>query len=138
MVAALPPQVIPQAGVGHGFIAHVLIAKYVDHLPLYRQEHIDARGGVWISRQARCRYVEAAAHLLITIRSLLIDMILRNGYVQVDETFAKLLDPDRRGRSHDAYLASPANLCRKCRFQKEIIEFIGVFRCKFVLLDRKR
>jgi len=104
VVAALPPQVIPQAGVGPGFIAHVLIAKYVDHLPLYRQERIDARGGVWISRQARCRYVEAAAHLLITIRSLLINMILGNGYVQVDETFTKLMDPDRRGRSHDAYL----------------------------------
>jgi transposase len=115
VVAALPPQVIPQAGVGPGFIAHVLIAKCVDHLPLYRQERIDARGGVWIGRLARCRYVEAAAHLLITIRSLLIDMILRNGYVQVDETFTKLMDPDRRGRSHDAYFASPANLCRKCR-----------------------
>lgn len=104
IVAALPPQVIPQAGVGPGFIAHVLIAKYVDHLPLYRQERIDARGGVWIPRQARCRYVEAAAHLLITIRSQLIDLILQNGYVQVDETFTKLMDPDRRGRSHDAYL----------------------------------
>jgi len=61
VVAALPPQVIPQAGVGPGFIAHVLTAKYVDHLPLHRQERIDARGGVSISRQARCRYVEAAA-----------------------------------------------------------------------------
>jgi len=39
------------------------------------------------SPSSRCRYVEAAAHLLITIRSLLIDLILRNGYVQVDETF---------------------------------------------------
>lgn len=76
VVAALPPQVIPQAGVSPGFIAHVLTAKYVDHLPLYRQERIDARGGVWISRQARCRYVEAAAHLLITIRAQLIDRIL--------------------------------------------------------------
>jgi transposase len=104
IVAALPPQVIPQAGVGPGFIAHVLTAKYVDHLPLYRQERIDARGGVWISRQARCRYVEAAAHLLITIRAQLIDRILRGGYVQVDETFTKLMDPDRRGGSHDAYL----------------------------------
>jgi transposase len=104
VVAALPPQVIPQAGVGPGFIAHVLTAKYVDHLPLYRQERIDARGGVWIGRQARCRYVEAAAHLLITIRAQLIERILRSSYVQVDETFTKLIDPDRRGRSRDAYL----------------------------------
>jgi len=104
VIAALPPQVIPQAGVGPGFIAHVLTAKYVDHLPLYRQERIDARGGVWISRQARCRYVEAAAHLLITIRAQLIEMILSSSYVQVDETFTKLMDPDRRGGARDAYL----------------------------------
>jgi transposase len=102
ILAALPPQEIPKSGVGPGFIAHVLVA--VDCLPLYRQEGIDARGGVWISRQARCRYVDAAAHLLITIREQLKAKILASGYVQVDETFTKLLDPERRGRSRDAYL----------------------------------
>jgi transposase len=104
ILAALPPQVIPKAGVGPGLIAHILVAKYVDCLPLYRQQGIDARGGVWISRQARCRYVDAAAHLLITIREQLKAKILSSGYVQVDETFTKLLDPERRGRSRDAYL----------------------------------
>ena len=104
ILAALPAQVIPQAGVGPGFVTHVVIAKYVDALPLYRQERIDARGGVWITRQARCRYVEAAAHLLITIHQHLKRKILDGGYVQVDETFTKLLDPDRGGRARDAYL----------------------------------
>jgi transposase len=104
IVAALPPQVIPKAGVGPGFIAHTLVAKYCDHLPLYRQEGIDARAGVWISRQARCRYIDAAAHLLLSIREQLKQKILSSAYVQVDETFTKLLDPERRGRSHDAYL----------------------------------
>jgi transposase len=104
IVAALPAQVIPQAGVGVGFVTHVLIAKYMDALPLYRQERIDARGGVWITRQARCRYVEAAAHLLITIHQHLKRKILDGGYVQVDETFTKLLDPDRGGKARDAYL----------------------------------
>jgi transposase len=104
IVATLPAQVIPQAGVGVGFIVHVLTAKYLDHLPLYRQERIDARGGVWIGRQARCRYVEAAAHLLITIHQQLKQRILDSHYIHVDETFTKLIDPDRRGRSHDAYL----------------------------------
>jgi transposase len=103
-IAALPPQVIPQAGVGPGFIAHVLTAKYVDFLPLHRQESIDARGGAWVSRQARCRYVDAAAHLLITIRSQMIEKILKSNYVHVDETFTKLLDPDRPGKAREAYL----------------------------------
>jgi transposase len=114
IVAALPAQVIPQAGVGVGFITHVLIAKYVDALPLYRQERIDARGGVWITRQARCRYVEAAAHLLITIHQHLKRKILDGGYVQVDETFTKLLDPDRGGKARDAYLLGLSCASRAC------------------------
>jgi transposase len=48
--------------------------------------------------------VEGAAHLLITIHQQLKRRILDSYYVHVDETFTKLLDPDRRGRSHDAYL----------------------------------
>lgn len=104
IVAALPAQVVPQAGVGPGFLTHVVISKYLDHIPLHRQERIDARGGIWITRQARCRYVEAVAHLLITILQHLKRKILDGGYVQVDETFTKLLDPDRPGRARDAYL----------------------------------
>ena len=96
-VAALPPQVIPQAGVGVGFIVHIVIAKYLDHLPLHRQERIDARAGVWVGRQARCRYVESVAHLLITIHQQLKSRILGINYIHVDETFTKLLDPDRQG-----------------------------------------
>lgn len=104
ITAPLPPQVIPQAGVGASFITHIVVSKYCDHIPLYRQERIDARSGVWVSRQARGRYVEAAAHLLISIREQLKRKILKSRYVQVDETFTKLIDPERRGRSHDAYL----------------------------------
>jgi transposase len=104
LVAALPPQVIPQAGVGVGFVTHVVISKFVDHIPYYRQESIDVRGGVWVPRQARYRYANAAAHLLISIREQLKRKILASRYVQVDETFTKLIDPERRGRSHDAYL----------------------------------
>jgi hypothetical protein len=103
-VAALPAQVIPQAGVGPGFLTHVVIAKYLDHIPLHRQERIDARGGVWITRPARCRYVEHVAHLLITVHQYLKRKILDSGYVQLDETFTKLLDRDRGGRARDAYL----------------------------------
>jgi transposase len=100
----LPPQVIPQAGVAPGFIAHVVTARFVDHVPYYRQERIDARSGVWIPRQTRYRCAQQAAHLLISIREQLKYKILQSRYVQVDETFTKLLDPDRRGRSRDAYL----------------------------------
>jgi transposase len=104
IVRPMPPQILPQAGVGPSFITHVVISKFADHLPLYRQERIDARGGVWIDRQKRNRCIDAAAELLIRVRDLGKEAVLASNYVQVDETFTKLLDPDRRGRSRDAYL----------------------------------
>ena len=61
VMAPMPPRVIAQGMVGPGFVAHTLVGKFVDHLPLYRQESIDARAGVVISRQARLRYVREAA-----------------------------------------------------------------------------
>jgi hypothetical protein len=56
------------------------------------------------SAAKRAAGMSRRAHLLITIRAQLIQRILRSRYVQVDETFTKLIDPDRRGRSRDAYL----------------------------------
>lgn len=103
-VMPLPPQVIPGSNLATGFIAQVVTARFADQTPYYRQEGIDARSGVVISRQTRQRCAEHVAHLLITIRAQLKQRILDSGYAQVDETFTKVLDPDRRGRSRDAYL----------------------------------
>jgi transposase len=48
-----------------GLMAHVLVSKYCDHLPLYRQERIFAnRGGVVLPRQTLARWVELAADWL--------------------------------------------------------------------------
>jgi transposase len=103
-VMPLPPQVIPGSNLATGFIAQVVTARFADQTPYYRQEGIDARSGVVISRQTRQRCAEHVAHLLITIRAQIKQRILDSGYAQVDETFTKVLDPDRRGRSRDAYL----------------------------------
>jgi hypothetical protein len=43
--AALPPEPIPKSGIGSGLLAHVIVSKLVDHLPLHRQESILARHG---------------------------------------------------------------------------------------------
>jgi transposase len=103
-VVPLPPQVIPQSGVGVTFIAHVITAKYLDAIPYFRQESIDARGGAFVCRQARYRYATAGANLLMTIREGLKHLIIAGGYLQIDETFAALIDPDRGGRTRTAFL----------------------------------
>jgi transposase len=104
IIAPLPPRVIPQAGVGPGLIAHTLVAKYVDHCPLYRQEKIAARSGVELPRQKLGRWVESSAQLLLTIHEQLADRIREGGYIQADETPVRVLDPDRSGKASQAYL----------------------------------
>jgi transposase len=82
----------------------MLVGKYVDHIPYYRQQRIDQRGGLWICDKTRVRYTEKCALLLLTIYHQLIGRILRSGYVSADETIVKLLDPDRHHKAQDAWL----------------------------------
>jgi transposase len=56
--AVLP---IPRAQAGAGLLAHVLIAKFCDHLPLYRQAEIYARDGVDLDRATLASWVGKAA-----------------------------------------------------------------------------
>jgi transposase len=104
VIAPLPARVIPQSKVGPGFLAHMLVSKYVDHVPYYRQQRIDQRGGLWICDKARVRYTEQCALLLLTIYHQLIGRLLSGGYVSADETTVKLLDPDRPHKARDAWL----------------------------------
>lgn len=104
VMAPLPVRVLPQASVGPGLLAHLLVSKYVDHLPLARQEKIAARVGVALPRQKLGRWVEGSALLLRTIHDQLQQRIRDSGYVQADETPIKLLDPDRGGKAAQAYL----------------------------------
>ncbi len=103
-IAPMPVRVIPQSMVGPGFLAHMLVSKYVDHVPYYRQQRIDLRSGLYIEDKARVRYTEKCALLLLTIYHQLIERVLHGGYVSVDETVVKLLDPDRRHKARDAWL----------------------------------
>jgi len=105
IIAPLPPeaQVFPGSMYGLRLMVRTIIGKFVDHLPMYRQAGIGLREGIWVPRQALTRIVENAAHLLITIADQLKWKVIRSLYIQIDETVTKVLDPERRGRSHDAY-----------------------------------
>jgi transposase len=102
-IAPMPVRVIPQSMVGPGFLAHMLVSKFMDHIPYYRQQRIDRRGGLDISDKARVRYTEKCALLLLTVYQQLIQRILDSSYVSADETVVKLLDPDRRHKAQVAY-----------------------------------
>jgi transposase len=76
-------------------IAHVLISKYADHLPLYRQAQIFARHGVALDRSTLADWVGRAAFLLQPIRDRLLDKLKNSTKLFADETTAPVLDPGR-------------------------------------------
>ena len=77
-----------------GLIAAIVVGKYVDHLPLYRQEQIFAtRHGLAIPRQTMAQWMGLAADWLRPIYEHIRTGVLGGGYVQVDETPIEYLVP---------------------------------------------
>ncbi len=77
-----------------GLIAQIIVAKYCDHLPLYRQEQIYAtRHDIDLPRQSQCRWLGLAADWLQPVYAQIKTGVLGGGYVQVDETPVDYLDP---------------------------------------------
>jgi len=104
ILAPLPEGLQERCVAAPGLLAQVLVAKYCDHLPLYRQEQIYwRRHDVWLPRQSLARWVGLAADWLRPIAEAIKTNILASGYVQVDETPIKYLDPGR-GKTGQGYL----------------------------------
>jgi transposase len=84
-------------------VADVLVSKYADHLPLYRQAQILAREGVRIDRSTLAHWVGFAAHELEPLHARLIEILKGSGKLFADETRCPVLDPGR-GRTKSGYL----------------------------------
>jgi transposase len=86
-----------------GLLASVLVAKYADHLPLYRQEQIFARAGLAIPRSTLGAWVGACGTQLQPLLDALHQEILQQGVLHADETPVQMLSPGK-GKTHRAYL----------------------------------
>jgi transposase len=84
-------------------VADVLVSKYADHLPLYRQAQILAREGVEIDRSTLAHWVGFAAHELAPLHDRLLDMLKTSTKLFADETRCPILDPGR-GKTKTGYL----------------------------------
>lgn len=103
-IAPLPPTPVEKGYPGPGLIAQVMLAKYDDHLPLYRQEQQFARLGVNFPRQMLCDWVEhGATWLQPVVRQMKVEL-LAGDYLQVDETPVKVMDPEVKGKCATGYL----------------------------------
>jgi transposase len=104
VIAPLPACLQERGLAAPGLLAHVLVSKYCDHLPLYRQEQIFAqRFKINLPRQTLARWVELAADWLKPIYEHIRTGVMAGGYVQVDETPINYLDPGN-GKTRQGYL----------------------------------
>ncbi|SFO52412.1 Transposase [Paracoccus pantotrophus] len=86
-----------------GALAYVLVSKYADHLPLYRQSQILARAGVELHRSTLADWVGSAAFHLGPVVDRLAEHLKTSTKLFMDETPAPVLDPGR-GRTKTGYL----------------------------------
>jgi transposase len=104
LIAPLPERLQDRSLPAPGLLAHILVSKYCDHLPLYRQEQIyERRHGVHLPRQTLARWVGLAADWLKPIYEHIRTGVMAGGYVQVDETPVNYLEPGY-GRARQGYL----------------------------------
>lgn len=104
VTAALPATLQERCLATAALLAHVLVSKYCDHLPLYRQEQILARRhGINLPRQTLARWVELAAQWLTPVYQQIKTGVMAGGYVQLDETPINYLEPGA-GRTLQGYL----------------------------------
>ena len=97
------PSIVDRGIAAPGLIAQVAIAKYVDHLPLYRQEAIYARSGVEIGRTSMAEWMGAAGVALQPLVAVLRAELLTHPVLHADETPVAMLDPGA-GKTKRAYL----------------------------------
>jgi len=103
-LSPLPPHPIDGLLAGPGLLARVLVAKYVEHLPLHRQEAIFEREGLQIPRQTLCEWVMRSIELLLPIVSALRRRLLEGDVLQNDDTRVLCLENATRGGRRWAYL----------------------------------
>ena len=101
--APVPAQIIDKGIPTAGLLAHVLVAKYADHLPLYRQEGIFARAGMALPRSTLAQWVGVCGVQLQPLVDALKTEILSHAVLHADETPVAMLKPGNK-KTHRAYL----------------------------------
>src|SRR5271166_215949 len=91
--AAMPSSPIERGKPGPGLLAHVLVSKYCDHLPLYRQEEIYARVGVELERTTLADWVGGASQLLAPLVEALRRHVMGAAKLHADDTPVPVLEP---------------------------------------------
>jgi len=103
VIAELPTLVLPKSNVGAGLLAHILVSKYVDHLPFYRQRQIFKRQELKLSDSTLSGWFNQATRLLEPLYDCLQNNLLKSNYLQADESPIGVQDSHKAGSLHTGY-----------------------------------
>lgn len=103
LAAPTPEGLFDRCQGDESLLADVVVRKFADHLPLYRQNEIMKRDGINISRQTLSQWVVRCGQALKPLYDELLRHILQSECVFIDETPVKMLEPGK-GKTHSAYM----------------------------------
>lgn len=102
-IGEMPSLPIPKSNAGASLLAHVIVSKFVDHLPYYRQSKMLAREGLRIPDSTMGGWFSETCHLLSFLQEELKQQVLSGDYIQADETPIPVLSKDKPGSTHKGY-----------------------------------
>ena len=103
IIAELPDRPIAKGMAEPSLLAQILIEKYLDHLPLYRQRQRFKREGIPLAESTLEGWVAQVADLVEPLYQRLSQEVVASGYVQADETTIAVLDQTKQGATHRGY-----------------------------------
>lgn len=103
-IAPMPTLFLPKSMATPSLVAHTIVSKYQDHLPLYRQEKIWQRTGIDMPRNTICGWIMSSADLCMPMREALITTLRASGYVQADETPVQVMNEPNRNNTSTSYM----------------------------------
>lgn len=103
IIGKLPSQPIDKCIAGPGLLAQVVTDKYVDHLPLYRQEQRYSRVGITLAPSTLCNWKSNVCSLITPVYDAMVKEVLQTNYLHADETTIKVLDKNKKGTTHRGY-----------------------------------
>ena len=93
--AARPEHILPKTNASPGLLAQLVTSKYVDSLPLYRQEAMFERHGVRLPRATQAAWMIGLTVPLQPLLNLMDERLRSSGYVRIDETRVQVLNSDK-------------------------------------------
>jgi|HubBroStandDraft_6_1064221.scaffolds.fasta_scaffold129941_3 transposase len=103
LIGKLPERPLPKCMAGINLLTAICIAKFIDHLPLYRQSQMFKRQGIDIPDATLCGWINAIGRLLKVLYEAHRKKVLLSIYLMADETPIRVLESDNPGSTHKGY-----------------------------------